>query len=613
MLTYSMLLKRALRRAVMLLAAASVFACAFMCACSSSSELQSEDGIKVSVADSVFFTAENTAASVACGGSFSVTLNMRAGYIPVSCDYPDYSIADVGGGSYILTLENVTRPARVAVTSERSVTPQNSNEEKRCAIVYDFNDGSQRTQKEEYVLSYHIRPNTLGGNMIERSGYTLLGWNTEPDGSGEHIGAGSRVTVENGQTLTLYAEWVEQLPEEDFLCRILPDGTVALSGYRGSGDMQMFAVPSEMAGRTVTEIASSFTTNIPCGTITSRALVLPATLKAVKGSAFVNSQFSEIYFFDSLEEVSSEAFSQNISVYHVNANTPPRLQGDNYNARFADNLDLIISAGTGKKLIFFSGCSLAYGLVSPVVAGQFDDYTVVNAGLNGEFNALFQLECMLPYISEGDVLVHAPEQMNPYQFLASMKLDGRVFAMVEGNYDLLAAADFSYTDGVFEAWTMYCNLRSGQEDGSYADYTDMFNNYGDYSPERPYDEGTESSRDVAFSQGWGFDMALLTEDNIAALAEIYGRFEEKGAKVYFSWAPMNEQSDGNEDIYAAAEQFQTRLGELFRPYGYELISEVTDYIYRGRYFYDTDYHLNDLGAVLRTEQLIKDLRRAGVK
>ena len=49
---------------------------------------------------------------------------------------------------------------------------------------------------------------------------------------------------------------------------------------------------------------------------------------------------------------------------------------------------------------------------------------------------------------------------------------------------------------------------------------------------------------------------------------------------------------------------------LFRSYGIPIISEVTDYIYPGRNFYDTDYHLNDLGVTFRTERLITDVKRA---
>ncbi|MGN0813791.1 MAG: hypothetical protein ACI4MH_00990 [Candidatus Coproplasma sp.] len=602
------LIKLTRRKLICLLSALIAAACALYCGCAQNGP-ESEAKLKVSVADSVFFVAEDSTGEVERGENFTVALKMRAGYVPVSCDYSDYVI-EGEDGDYRLTLNNITRPSRVTVTSERVVEDLNTNEEKTCLFIYDYNDGTGRTEEEECTFSYHIRPNTRIGAGIERDGYTLTGWNTESDGSGERVGLGSRITAEDGEEITLYADWIEQLPEEDFLYEVLPDGTVSLTGYRGDGLAGYFALPSKIGGRSVTRVSNSFTTNIPCGRITSKTLVLPSTIREVENYAFRNAEFDEMYFFDNLESVSDMAFTKNISHYHINAITPPRMLGSNYNARFADNLDIIIKNADKKKMIFFSGCSLAYGLCSPIVAAEFEDYAVVNAGLNGEFNGLFQLECMLPYICEGDVLVHAPEPMNQYQFMESMRIDGRVFAMVEGNYDLLANADFSYTDRFFAAWEMYLNLRSGQEECSYSDYSGDFNVYGDYAVERPYDESNESSRDVAYTENCRFESALLTGENIAALAEIYGKFEARGASVFYSWAPISEQSDGNEDIYLAAEQFQDRLAELFKPYGYKIISEVTDYIYKGRYFYDTDYHLNDLGVILRTERLIADLKAA---
>lgn len=583
--------------------------CLGACGCADGKKYDAN--IKISIVDSAFFTADYSATEVEYGDSASVTLHMLDGYSPVSCDFADYVLEQKSAGEYILTLNNVTRPSRVTVVSEKIQTEE-TFEEKTCSVEYYLNDGSGAVITQNCTFSYHIRPNTISGEGIERDGYTLLCWNTAADGSGERIGLGSRITAEDGQTLILYAEWVEWLPEEDFLYKIQSDGTAELTGYKGSGDAELFVVPGEVGGRKVASIAGSFTTNIPCGKITSPVLVLPSSLNNVRANAFINAAFSEVFFYDGLEDVGDGAFSHNVSTIHINANRPPRLQAYNYNARFADNLDLIIKNADKNKLIFFSGCSLAYGLDSYAVAEAFPGYVVVNAGLNGEFDALFQLECMLPYIKEGDVLVHAPEPMNQYQFFAAHKLDGRVFAMVEGNYDLISAADFSYTDSLFDAWNMYCSLRSTEEDGSYNDYSGLFNRYGDYTEDRPYDESTESARDVAYTEGCGFDISLLTKENIANLAAIYGRFEEKGATVYYSWAPISLQSDGNEDVTAAANEFVARLEKLLSPYGYMIISEAGDYLYKGRYFYDTDYHLNDLGVILRTEQLISDLKSIGL-
>ena len=43
---------------------------------------------------------------------------------------------------------------------------------------------------------------------------------------------------------------------------------------------------------------------------------------------------------------------------------------------------------------------------------------------------------------------------------------------------------------------------------------------------------------------------------------------------------------------------------------HRVISEVEDYMMAGQYFFDTDYHLTDEGAVIRTEMLIGDIKAA---
>lgn len=583
--------------------------CLLLCGCSKGDgSVPQAELIRVTLVDSVLFTAEEPSRSVPFGGTVSFTLHMRDGYTVTGCSYEDYEVVEQDGVC-TLTLRDITHPGRVTVTAAAKPKEVNTNPEFTCTIRYVHNDGSAREKTESYTLSYHIRPNTMNGSGLIRDGYTLLCWNTAADGTGEDIGLGSRVTVEPGSTLTLYGKWVKWAEAKDFVTR-RQDGALILTGYRGSGTDEMFVIPGKINGLTVTGIASSFTTGMRCGTLASSTLVLPNTIVTVEDNAFLHSDFKEIYFFDNLESFGSRAFPNAIATFHINAATAPRLQKENYNVRFADNLDLIIANRDKKKLIFFSGCSMCYGLDSEMVQAAFgDEYVVINAGLNGEFNALFQLECMLPYVGEGDSLIHAPEQPNPYQFLSNKMVDSRVYCMVEGNYDLLALADFSYNAYMVESYTSYAGFRQKTDACTYADYNVLFNNYGDYAEPRPSDESTEMTRDVSYSQLWGYDTALLTEENIAFLAGVYDLFRQKGAAVYFAWAPMNERSNAHEDIYAAAADYQEKLKSLLEPYGIPVISEVTDYIYQGRYFYDTDYHLNDLGMAIHTERLMEDIAK----
>ena len=65
-------------------------------------------------------------------------------------------------------------------------------------------------------------------------------------------------------------------------------------------------------------------------------------------------------------------------------------------------------------------------------------------------------------------------------------------------------------------------------------------------------------------------------------------------------------------MFEAGRQFDEKLRAMLGERGYSVVSDYTDYIWSGRFFYDSDYHLNDLGAIYRTEQLLADMRDAGL-
>ena len=140
---------------------------------------------------------------------------------------------------------------------------------------------------------------------------------------------------------------------------------------------------------------------MPSGRLTADTLVLPNTIKKVAGNSFLHSAFSEIYFSENIEEVSEKAFPYNFKTYHINAVLPPCFQAVNNSVLLADNMDRLILNAENKKLIFFSGCSTAYGLVSPAMDFMFGkEYTVFNMGMNGDINGAFQLKIIINYLGE---------------------------------------------------------------------------------------------------------------------------------------------------------------------------------------------------------------------
>ena len=575
-----------------------------LCSCNNTNSFDLNK-VRVSIVDSLFFEAETKTELIDYNTSFKTIINMRDGYFIESCNYEDYTYEFLDSNKYLVTFNNIKKPIRIRINSYRKDGFKTENEKVMTSIKYYFNDGTNRYEIKNYELSYHIRVNTWTAIDLKRDGYTLNGWNTKSDLSGMHIGLGSRVDVE---TKELYAEWVKWSDPASFFYLKNSDNTITLTGYIGKGIDEYFCIPEYINGLLVTSISNAFTTNIPCEKIKSENLIIPNTISYIENYAFINSEFVNIYFSDNLNFESNRCFNYNIKHYFINAYLTPRLQNVNYNVRFADNIDLLIKYQNQKKIVLYGGCNLAYGIYSPMIEKEFKDYKVINCGINGEFNSLFQIEIIEKYLSEGDIFIHCPEQMNGYQFMNKLLIDNRVFSMVEGNYDLLSIPDFSYSPFLIEAYQDYNKFREENNESSYEDYSGLFNTYGDYLDDRDYFEVTEESRDISYTEGWKYDLNLLKKDNIFILGMKYNDIAKRGVKVYFTHSPMNLNSCEEDIIYDKAKEFQEKLYIVLDEYNVKIISEITDYIFKGRYFYDTDYHLNYYGAEIRTEKLIEDLK-----
>lgn len=476
-------------------------------------------------------------------------------------------------------------------------------------------DGQEVENGEEVsvaVARSHLRPNTsIGTDLFERPGYTQIGWNTEPDGSGIPAGLGSRVDWREG--MALYAQWVPWTKSSCF--RYEEQGEfAAITGFDGQEDT--ICIPPELDGRKVRRIRDGAFAGAHCSRV-----ILPPGIYEVESGAFQSASLKELYLYDDISRISDHAFTGcgQFQTLHINAALPPVYSG-NYFDTFQDKYDRLLQLKDRKKIVLFSGSSTRFGYDSAMIDEAFEEYEVVNMGVFAYTPALPQLCLILDCMQEGDILLHSPEfDASNRQFCEQKSLDYATFAMMESNYDAFAQLDIRDFEQVFTAWNAYNAGREGMEKKNYgisASHYDedgvpveveSYNQYGDYCLYRP-----NSSEDQPI---YGLPVhytvnAFPKEKYIEPLNAVYGMFLEKGAEVYFTYSPRNKHALSED----STQEERERLHEYFQEHlAVPVITDLEDSLVSGVYLYGTDNHLSTEGVEIRTRQVIEALKiiRAG--
>ncbi len=575
-------------------AAALLFA--LLCACAPPPAGTDTNTCTVLVEDGTGYFVRNRVQRVRPGADVTFEVELYNGCWIAGADYSGYSL-EQDEISATLTLHDVRYSTVVSLSTAYETVTYHAN-------------GGQTVSGEDAVrlapYTGHLRMNTArGGELFTREGYVLTGWNTEADGSGTHIGLGSRTEKSQRE---FYAEWAESSPPGDFVYTA-EKGAVTITGYRGAGGECV--VPETIDGLPVQKIASRAFEGADIST-----LVLPPELTVIEDNAFLESSVAEIFCFDNFTEISDDSFAQceELRTIHINAAQAPAYSGTYYDT-FTDKFDRLAAIAEERKLILFSGSSARFGYDSPRLHEAFPAYEVVNMGVYAYTNALPQLDMIRSYVREGDILLDAPEfDATEFQFCTTNAIDHHLFCMAESNYDLLALLDLRNYDCFFDSFGEFLNMRDSMarqdysvsarnfdEDGNAVDY-ETYNEYGDFIFLRPNEKQDVMHRYVRTD----YTVAAFPIEMVEALNRALGMFTERGVAVYFSYAPRNWSSLTPKSTPAARSALHEYLKEHL---AVPLISEMEDHLYSGVYFYEIDNHLSDEGVDIRTERVIRDLSR----
>lgn len=288
----------------------------------------------------------------------------------------------------------------------------------------------------------------------------------------------------------------------------------------------------------------------------------------------------------------------------------PGFYGESYYAQLPAMVQRLEQA-EGPKLILVGGSNVAFGvdidLLQDTLCQQGFEYTVCPMGLYAAVGSSAMLDLTEDSLRRGNVVVlsiePSSETMSAY-FGATAYwkcAEDAPELLFQLDRDKSAALAGSYVPYLQERWA---TLRSGiypKAEGVYA--RAAFNDSCNMT--YPRDGNTMT---LGFDPAAPIDLTGLTISSEFArqVNSFCQKAASKGAQVYFSFCPMN-RSAIQDSSQEALQQFFTRCNEAF---SCPIISDPTRYVLDSGWFYDSNFHLNTPGAVLRTQLLAEDILSA---
>lgn len=264
----------------------------------------------------------------------------------------------------------------------------------------------------------------------------------------------------------------------------------------------------------------------------------------------------------------------------------------------------------GNKVVVLGNSNIPFGVDSALAEKLLKDagldYSVCNFGLYGALGTRFMCELAEKQIKSGDIVVVStelyPQTMSTY-FSAEeawYALDSNTSLFWQFPHEtrkILAAGYVHYSAQKHE---LYKNGQCAEGSDVYAvtsfdDNCDLKNFPTDYNTMQ---NGTDVNNPIVF------DNALFSEDFCDFINGFADRIVKRGASIYYSFAPMNNAAVSEEEM-AKKDEFFAYVSKNLR---FSVISDIDDYLFDKEWFYDSNFHLNTSGRVLRTVQLVCDIK-----
>ena len=270
-----------------------------------------------------------------------------------------------------------------------------------------------------------------------------------------------------------------------------------------------------------------------------------------------------------------------------------------YNAGLLDKMNHLESIEE-PKIVLIGNSNLVFGIKSEMLEEALG-MPVANMGLHGGLGNIFHEEMAKINLREGDIIVVAHTAFADNDKLADPVL---TWAAIENHLKLWQLIRFKDIPDMYFAFPTYAkkaltrwSTKMGNDEGGTMYARFIFNEYGDASGGN---KCMMKESDFAGKIG----IPGINDPCINRLNDLNQYITEHGAIMVVAAYPIAYGPDT-----PPAEEWQAFQAELETRLDCPVISDYTDYFFEYKYFYNSELHLTDDGAVLRTNQLIDDLER----
>ncbi len=275
-----------------------------------------------------------------------------------------------------------------------------------------------------------------------------------------------------------------------------------------------------------------------------------------------------------------------------------------YLAGFIDKQKLIETTAS-PKVILAGGSSVAFGFDSEALSEEIG-MPVVNMGLQGGLGIRFVLESLRPYLHNGDIIILSPEYHNIFSQLSGGELLAQMLVVDPGGIRYLSSArEFTEVLRAFPAVhaeaiknmaedlkLRHCYLCQNRETIYFRSAFDP--NTGDIlSNEDPAYPLNGQVLSLPFSIG-----AKDLSKNISYFNKYYRSVVAQGVTMYFLY-PSTVKTTSPE----TARLLQDLSTVLQTSLKFPTLGTPLEAQFDNELMFDTPYHLNQKGDVLRTQQL----------